>query len=279
MGWPHIYHTARCPAFASHLCPGCDPSRAGLCSVIVTTEISDTSILEEAEPYAPPDVIITDMRAELLAGEPWCAAVLRAVGRWRLPEERAGGRLYTYLVGGEAFDWLLLAERLTDEITDLIPASECEELLFYNRPPRGIDQDEFRRLIGPAKHRAHLNYLYGVVVEEALQLTVEEELHKENRCRVWGPDKRVDETAFQRIYGQGRDESLAAFRAERGVSHTPVLALTELREFTYWLFKLRVKTSDPARVASDTRRGLAQLSRLEGSDLHCRPRRTDDSSR
>ena len=38
--------------------------------------------------------------------------------------------------------------------------------------------------------------------------------------------------------------------------------LTELKEFTYWLFKRRVRSSEPARVASDTRKGLARLRLL-----------------
>lgn len=244
----------------------------------MTTELSATSLVEEAQPFVSPEEIINALRADILSGEPWYTALLEAVARWRVPEERVDGRLYAYLVGGEAFDWLLLAERLTDAIADLIPADERDNLLFFNRPPVDLDSEEFRRRIGPAKHRAHLNYLYGVIVEEALQLAVEEDVHKENRCRVWGPDQRVDETAFQRIYGRGRDELLAAFRAERGVSHTPVIACTELREFTYWLFKLRIKTCDPARVASDTRRGLAQLSRMESADLRYRPRYTEDFS-
>ena len=31
----------------------------------------------------------------------------------------------------------------------------------------------------------------------------------------------------------------------------------------YWLFKFRVKNQEPARVASDTRKALAQLSAME----------------
>lgn len=212
---------------------------------------------------AAPETVISDLRGRVLAGDAWYPALLDAVARWRLPEERLDGRRYTYLVGGEAFDWLLLAERLTDEISDLIPADELEALLYFGRAPLGSGEEEFRRRIGPAKYRAHLNYLYGVVVEEALQLAVEEDLHKEGRCRVWGIDPRVDENAFERIYHRGKDDLLREFRAERGAMHTPVLAFTELREFTYWLFKYRLRAIDPARVASDTRRGLAMLSRLE----------------
>ena len=40
-------------------------------------------------------------------------------------------------------------------------------------------------------------------------------------------------------------------------------SLSELREFMYWLFKYRVRMCEPARVASDTRKALAQLSAME----------------
>ena len=219
--------------------------------------------VNDTQTAGSPDEIIAALRGEILAGEPWYPALLRAVAHWRLPEERVGDRYYTYLVGGEAFDWLLLAERLTDALADVIPAREREALLVFGRAPGAPDPEEFRRLIGPAKYRAHLNYLYGVVVEEALQLAVEQDVHKELRCRVWGSDRRADETVFERIYGRTREELLASFRDERGLRHTPTLSLAELREFTYWLFKFRLQVADPARIASDTRRGLAQLSELE----------------
>jgi hypothetical protein len=37
--------------------------------------------------------------------------------------------------------------------------------------------------------------------------------------------------------------------------------LTEMKEFTYWCFKLRVKVCEKARVASDTQKGLMWLKR------------------
>jgi hypothetical protein len=37
--------------------------------------------------------------------------------------------------------------------------------------------------------------------------------------------------------------------------------LTELKEFTYWLFKYRLRQSDKAKVASDTKKALGQLKR------------------
>jgi hypothetical protein len=39
------------------------------------------------------------------------------------------------------------------------------------------------------------------------------------------------------------------------------LTLTELKEFTYWLFKYRVKTSEKPKIASDTKKALALMYR------------------
>ena len=68
---------------------------------------------EAAEETLPaPEEAILRMRHAILTGTHWFEALLEAVGRWRVPEERIGDREYRYLIGGEAFDWLLLAERL-----------------------------------------------------------------------------------------------------------------------------------------------------------------------
>src|SRR3989304_2502959 len=115
----------------------------------------------------------------------WFVAVLQAVGDWPLAEEEVDGRAYRYLVGGEAFDWLLLAERLCEAGAGRTPEDEREALLLPARFPIEVTEEEFRRLLGPAKHRAHLNFLYGVQVEEALQLGVAQEVQKERLSKVW----------------------------------------------------------------------------------------------
>jgi 8-oxo-dGTP pyrophosphatase MutT (NUDIX family) len=202
-------------------------------------------------------------RDALREGGDWFGALLDAVARWDAPEETVDGRSYQYLIGGEAFDWLLLAERLCEAVDGAIPADEKEALLFLGRPPRELDDAEFKRSIGAAKHRAHLNYLYGVIVEEALQLTTEQEVLKEQRSRVWNHGGDVEQHVFERVYGRSRTELLEMFREQRSLPAGDQLSFGELREFTYWLFKYRVRDLDPARVASDTRKALAQLSELE----------------
>ena len=71
----------------------------------------------------------------------------------------------------------MLAERLCEEANGAIPADEREALLFFGSFPRAMNDVDFKRAIGDAKHRAHLNFLYGVAVEEALQLAIEEEVY------------------------------------------------------------------------------------------------------
>ena len=191
----------------------------------------------------------------------WFIAVLEGVGQWPLAEEEVNGRRYRYMIGGEAFDWLLLAERLCEALDDLTAEEEREALLMHGRFPTEVSEETFRRLLGAAKYRAHLNFRYGVQVEEALQLSVAQEVQKERLSRVW-ENGHIDDDVCSRIYGATRRELFAGFRRERGLSGDSV-SLGDLHEFTYWLFKHRVNNADPARVASDTRKGLAMLSRLQ----------------
>ena len=209
------------------------------------------------------DETIFRFRQAVLAGQHWFDALLDAVGRWSTPEEWVGDRHFRYLVGGEAFDWLLLAERLVGEVRDLVPAAEADRLLFEGRWPIELDDREFSLRLGEAKHSAHLNYLYGVLVEEALQLFVEEEIHKENYAHVWGPDPRNGEGMYRRVYGKSLVELGALYYEDTGQMLGDNVPYADWKAFTFWLFKQRLKRQAKARVASDTRKGLAQLSRME----------------
>jgi 8-oxo-dGTP pyrophosphatase MutT (NUDIX family) len=226
--------------------------------------------------------------AALDASTPWFEALMQAIALWQQPGEIVDGRQYRYLIGDEAFDWLLLAERLTAAAETRIPPAERERLLFEGRGPAElsaeahvsngavrVSDEQLRALIGESKHRAHLNYLYGVTVEEALQYAVELDVSKE-RINVNIKDARagdaVRDPIYERIYGRPRTELLAEFREEAGQPNSPNISLAELHEFMYWLFKFRVKNQEPARVASDTRKALAQLSAMEAAVRRAGPR-------
>lgn len=195
-------------------------------------------------------------------GAHWFTAMLETIGLWRSPQEWYGGRQFRYLAGGEAFDWLLLAERLCEELGNLVPLQEQEDLLFSGRFPIELGPWEFQRLIGRAKYRAHLNYWYGVLVEEALLLEAEERFAKERASIGLGRGNHHQDAGFLWVYGETQPALLEAFYEERGENYTGRMSLSDLRDFTYWCFKYRLKHRDPAKVASDTRLGLQRLQRM-----------------
>jgi hypothetical protein len=196
----------------------------------------------------------------VLSGKNWYIALLEAMRLWTDSEENYNGRHYRYLIDGEAFDWLLLAERLCQEVDDLLPQDEKLALLFKGRPPLSLTKEKFKGLIGAVKYRQYLNYFYGITVEGALVLAVEAEVRKEWRTSGYNNEHNLADEIYQRIYGATKAALLKRFRREKGYPQLRSIGLTELKEFTYWLFKYRLNNCDKARVASDTKKALGQLS-------------------
>ncbi len=205
---------------------------------------------------------IESLRESLERGRDWPEALLEAMSLWTTPEETHEGRRYVYFIGGEAFDWLLLAERLCETARGLIPQAEVEELLFHGRFPDYFDASRVQDLLGVEKYRGYLNYHYGVVVEEALQLAAEREVHKRHLSNGNQYQDDFSDEAFGRIYRDTKDNLLRMFREDRGYADSDEMSFSEYREFTYWLFKYRLKTSDKAKTASDTQKGLRQLHQM-----------------
>jgi hypothetical protein len=206
---------------------------------------------------------VLHLKSAVQSGTPWQRAILEAIGLWTLPGEVHQDRTYRYLIQGEAFDWLLLAERLCAELDGCIPTEEKEQLLFQGRIPEQVEPEEFRDYLGTSKYRGYLNYCYGVVVEEALQLGVEEDVRKRHKARGYADGEDMVEEAFTHLYGETRTVLLDEFRRKEHLHRGKRLTLDNLKQFTYWLFKRRFEMWDPARVASDTDKGLRRLRQLE----------------
>jgi hypothetical protein len=205
------------------------------------------------------DEAIRHLTEAIASGKHWYLALLEAIGLWSSAEETYDGRVWRYLIGGEAFDWLLLVQRLCEAAVSLMPQKEVDSLLFHGEPPIDITQDEFKELIGSRKYHQYLNYFYGITVEESLILAVQDEVRKERSG--WGLGMEYDTTdeTYRRIYGDTQEVLLNQFRREKGYPMLHSITLTELKEFTYWLFKYRLKVCEKARVASDTKKALDHL--------------------
>ena len=205
-------------------------------------------------------------RKDIERGEEWALALIDAMGRWSAPEDTHRGRRLRFFISGEAFDWPLLAQRLCAAANDLIPGDEREDLLLKGRLPDRLGAyslgDMMKARLGVEKYRGYLNFHYGVIVEEALLHAVEGEVRKRNLAR--GARYLTDETeeAFERLYGAPREQLITEFKADTGARLGKGMSLRQGRELTYWLFSYRVKHSDQAKMASDTKKGLDQLAKL-----------------
>ncbi len=226
-------------------------------SCIVPPE--ESSIVATGASCAEDAEVLHSLREAVMTGHDWYLALLKAIGQWTSATEEFEGRTWNYLVDGEAFDWLLLAERLCLALEGLIPEYERDALLFHGIVPVDLDPGEVKKLIGEQKFRQYLNYYYGITVEEGLLLAVQEEIEKEKRARCLRHTDGTDD-AYYRVYETGWDELLREFRKEKGRANLKSTTLTELKEFTYWLFKYRFKRCEKARIASDTRKALAFLN-------------------
>src|SRR5215510_7398555 len=77
-----------------------------------------------AGPLDPEEGVAAFLEA-LDRGEPWYDALLAVIARWTAPDEDAvEGAPRSYLLGGEAFDWLSLAERLIAAAGDRVPEGQ-----------------------------------------------------------------------------------------------------------------------------------------------------------
>ena len=98
-------------------------------------------------------------------------------------------------------------------------------------------------------------------MEEALVSAVVDDIRKERRVAGWDKDDNVLEKAYKQIYGQTQQSLFDSFKKEKKYTRRKNVSLGMLKEFTYWLFKYRIKHCDKSRVASDTKKALIYMQR------------------
>jgi len=216
----------------------------------VTSQI--TSLDDEAIRY---------FRSAITAGTNWYIALLEAIKLWQSADETYRGRYYRYILDETALDWLLLAERLCDAAGDLVPEDAKQALLLQSQPPLDITKEKFHELVGDVRYKQYLNYFYGVTIEQALILAVQEEVRKERRLAGLAKEDDTTGQAYLRVYGDTEENLLAKFRKQNHYRRLKSISQDELKEFTYWLFRFRVRHSEKPRVASDTKKALDWVQR------------------
>ena len=216
-------------------------------------------ISQKSIPSNSPDKLIHNLRFSIKNGIYWPQALLQAIGSWSLPHETFKGREYIYLIHGECFDMLLLAERLLVELQDLISSSDIENLLFKSEFPIDFDLTTLKSEIGITKYRGHVNFYYGVIVEEILQYTVEQEIEKRLYSIGIGEIKNPNDKTFEQLYKSTFNNLYIKFCSDTSKSKSQKSYFDDYIIFTYWLFKYRVNISDGAKIASDTQKALRHI--------------------
>ena len=206
-----------------------------------------------------PKELISVLRNSIKNSVPWPQALIQTMAVWSLPNETFKGKKYIYLIDGECFNILLLAERLMLELKDLISSTDIENLLFKSEFPSGFDLSTLKYEIGITKYRGHVNFFYGVVVEEILQYTVEREIEKRFYSNGMGGIKNLDDETFKQLYKSKFDDLYTQFCIDTSAIKNKKSYFNEYIQFTYWLFKYRVTISDGAKIASDTKKALRHI--------------------
>lgn len=218
----------------------------------------------------PATELLVELEINLIARpDDWKLLILETVGQWPEASEVISEQRLQYLIGGEAFDWRLLARRILETVENAPDHDEWQMWLDTPDLFGGFSEPEFMRILGVDKSRASLSFFYGVTVEQGLIVAAREEIVKRRVASGRAPsDDRCDEV-YYRLYGNDRAGLWDEYCSETGLAETagsdlnPVAhSLGQGDGFTYWLFKRRMERLDPARVASDTRKGLAQLEKM-----------------
>ena len=233
------------------------------------------TMTSEANPSGANDAgrVLNDLSARVDA-EPgkWRDHIFQAISRWSLPCEEIDDEPHVYFIAGEAFNWRRLAERLAWHITFLLNDDEesaMSEWLEDAHMFGGLEEAQFRRVLGHEKWRAFLNYFYGVTLERCLLLNIGARITKDR----FAGGKRVNDDmldeAFVSLYEASEFELWMAFASESGLearsSATRTLAIDD--EFTYWLFKRRIGSPFyRANVAHEVKGGLEAFANITAAD-------------
>ncbi len=205
----------------------------------------------------------------------WQTAFLETVAAWPIENERVYDETFHYFIGGEAFNWKRLAERiatqLAEEESTTLPAEKVFEWIESSGVFGGIPEDEFRRILGVDGWRAHLNHFYGVHIEQCLIAAIQARNHKRRYSAGLPPSDDASDKAYLGLYEETEQDLWKLFTTENAdrlsdlIAESPdetrTIALDE--EFTYWLFKRRIEYTLAPQVAAETQRGLDMMSRMD----------------
>ena len=198
---------------------------------------------------------------ELLAsGISMHEALLTVIGRWSAKEEIVNDIQFRYWVSGEAFNWELLARRLLLSTNEINSDSALDQLLTEPFVLPGGDQSMITHFFSPQKYKAHLNFLYGVMLEEVIINVNELSAAKEILSQL-SHETPLD-TTYLNLYAHNYEDFIKLYQYENKLNFEEFSCLYDYQEFLYWSWKYRIRKSTPEKIAYDTQTGISYVWNL-----------------
>ena len=202
-------------------------------------------------------------------------ALLTASARWSLSEEVIEDAHYRYILAEEAFDLVSLMNRLAGDCQGIISREDLSDALFIDEYELVRTDENLRRELGSLKYSQYLNYFYGVLMEEVLIFATEDEVRKMYTSNGFRSVAKETDLALVRLYGTNERDLLDRYCKEEGVELINTeMTVTQKREFTYWLFKFRMRSAEPAKAASDVSKALNYMQMARSKSFYLSVQRT-----
>ena len=195
--------------------------------------------------------LIQELRNEVSQGENWQKSVAKYIGLWNEKEEFYRGYKYIYLIDDEALDWLNLTERLVSSIKSYITKEEYNYVSTSGLLPDQEIYNYIKKTIPKKKLSQMRNFYYGIIIENLIYHYKILEYQK-NTIVVEDNDQRF----YEEIYNKPIEVLYEIFYKERKTINKNKLNFHELKLFSYWLFKYRLKHSDKTKMAHETNTAL-----------------------
>ena len=167
------------------------------------------------------------------------------------PETANATSLEKYLIDDEALDWLTLTERLVSSIKSYITKEEYNYVSTSGLLPDQEIYNYIKKTIPKKKLSQMRNFYYGIIIENLIYHYIILEYQK-NTIVVEDNDQRF----YEEIYNKPIEVLYEIFYKERKTINKNKLNFHELKLFSYWLFKYRLKHSDKTKMAHETNTAL-----------------------
>jgi len=187
--------------------------------------------------------------------------ILSMIRLWKINKKSH----YDYLVGNEALNWKRLAVQILNNIK--IKENLLIEIYQWLSIPEiysGLSELKFRQLIGFEKYTSYLSYFYGVLIERSILCYVERENYKK-RISNGKSTVNVLNVSYEHIYGFSFLHLYEEYCKKSAILNKKHYEHDD-ENFTYYCFKKRIQDSEPAKLASDTKKGTIFLQELMRSE-------------